>query len=45
MDDSHPNDYLQIARKFNKILVNVSVGTVQNFTPIFQVLFELRVFE
>jgi len=32
MGNSHPGDHLQIAWKLNGLFVNMSVGTVQNFS-------------
>jgi len=42
---SFPGDHLQTAWKFNSLCVNVFVGTVQNFTSMLQILFELRLFK
>jgi len=45
MGHSHPGDHLQIAWKFNGWFVNIFLGTVQIFSKISQVLFELWLFE
>jgi len=45
MGNSRPGHHLQIGGNFNILFRNICVGYVQNFTLIFQVLFELWLFE
>jgi len=45
MSHSHPGDHLQISLKFNGLFANMSLAAMQNFSQIFQVFFELWLFE